>query len=273
MSAHQTSTAPQATTHVAPAPTNAARYAEIAATPGAVDRIVDALRGHSYFVLHDYLDPVRCAALRERIDAAIVERPDVVRVDSDMRLFCAEVLDDAIESFRGDRLLSAVGTQLVGEEQRALLAMANRLEQVEGKPRRSGGDWHRDRYAPQYKAMLYLSDVGPENGPFSLFPGSDGVWPYAKTCREIGFDYLGQRWDEAAFSPFLEAFRDRLRVLTASAGTVILFNSSTIHSGQPIQSGRRYAITNYYYSLGEIDIKKMSKKFVRTLKTLAMPSH
>ena len=30
-------------------------------------------------------------------------------------------------------------------------------------------------------------------------------------------------------------------------GTVILFNSSTIHRGSPIINGERYSLTNYYY--------------------------
>jgi predicted 2-oxoglutarate/Fe(II)-dependent dioxygenase YbiX len=33
---------------------------------------------------------------------------------------------------------------------------------------------------------------------------------------------------------------------TAKAGTLVLFDTNCIHRGKPIQSGFRYAITNYY---------------------------
>ena len=38
-----------------------------------------------------------------------------------------------------------------------------------------------------------------------------------------------------------------MHTFTAKAGTLILFDSSTIHRGAPITAGTRYALTNYYY--------------------------
>ena len=46
----------------------------------------------------------------------------------------------------------------------------------------------------------------------------------------------------------IEYGHERIKNFTASAGTLIIFDSSTIHRGSPILEGKRYAITNYYYA-------------------------
>lgn len=158
----------------------------------------------------------------------------------------------------------------MGEQQKSLFAMASRLEHVKGKARRSGGDWHRDRMAPQFKTLVYLSDVSSQNGPFCLLPKSDTIWPYGQFCTETGFDYFAGRWRPEAFASFYERAKDYLKIFVASKGTVILFNSSNIHSGLPICEGCRYAITNYFYGR-DMDIQKMRSKWVPCARPIGMP--
>ncbi len=224
-----------------------------------------------FCVFRDYWPADVCARLVGRIDELIESRPECVRRGSDMRLIAIEAEDDQFETFKKDALIEAFGNGLIGEAQKALFVMANRLAPIDGKPRRSGGEWHRDRVRPQYKALLYLSDVGPENGPFSILEGSDDPATYSEAAAASGFDFLGRRWRDEAMDPFLSEARARFHVLTGSAGTLVLFNSSLIHSGQPIRSGVRYALTSYYYAHADIDIRKMRKKFTPSLTPLRMP--
>lgn len=246
-------------------------YATAANDPAAIAKIKAGLRDWNFFVLTDYLSPQDCEELMAIVEDTIETRPEIVRSGGDKRIFAADVLDPRIEAFRTNPLFEELGEHVVGFEQKSLLAMANRVEQVAGRARRSGGDWHRDRLAPQFKSMVYLSDVGEENGPFCLLPKSDTLWPFGKFSNEVGFDYLANRWDEETFAPFYEKVKDYLKVFTARRGTVVLFNSSTIHSGLPLRSGRRYAITNYFYSQRDINMKKIVKKFQITARPLTMP--
>ena len=56
---------------------------------------------------------------------------------------------------------------------------------------------------------------------------------------------------------------DRLKTLTAPAGTMVLVDVSSIHRGSPIRSGRRYAMFNYYYPT--YDIAGRLEKFMPRL--------
>lgn len=139
--------------------------------------------------------------------------------------------------------------------------------------------FHRDRMAPQFKSLVYLSDVSRQNGPFCLFPKSNTclfpksntIWPYGKACQDTGFDFFATRWDPETFSPFYEKTKAYLKIFLGRKGTVVLFDSSNIHSGLPIETGRRYAITNYYYEKST-NIKKIADKFSVGARPIVMPA-
>ena len=46
---------------------------------------------------------------------------------------------------------------------------------------------------------------------------------------------------------------ERLKTLTAKAGTVVLVDTSTIHRGLPLKNGTRYALTNYFFENTQIN--------------------
>jgi len=229
------------------------------------------LRNIGFAVFSGYWPADRCAAMIDTVDGLLNARAESVRRGSDLRLFALETASEAAREFKHDPLLERLGDGLTGQEQKVLFVLANRLAQVNGQARRSGGEWHRDRVKTQYKALVYLSDVGPENGPFSIFERSDRRDAYEGEVTETGFDFAGQRWRDDDFAAFLERAGDRLHILTGAPGTLVVFNSSLIHSGQPIRAGERYAITNYYYAHDEIDLNKVAKKFVPSLAPIGMP--
>lgn len=106
------------------------------------------------------------------------------------------------------QLIASKATFGPGLRQKALFAMANRLEPVKGAALR----WR-------------------------LAPRQHGT-PVQDTCISVG-------------------------CFTANKGTVVLFNSSTIHSGLPIREGRRYALTNYFCDRSiNMHMQKMRAKWV-----------
>ena len=54
----------------------------------------------------------------------------------------------------------------------------------------------------------------------------------------------------------------KINTIKARAGTVILFDCSNLHRGAPITiKKKRYALTNYYFSIKDVDreVKKIKK--------------
>ena len=113
----------------------------------------------------------------------------------------------------------------------------------------SGQGWHRDSYSRQFKAMLYLTDVCKDSGPFEYIIGSHR---YGKIIREIMHKKTNGK--SISYSRFTQDDVDLIKSnlamksikYEAKKGKVILFDSRGIHRGAPIRRGSRYALTNYY---------------------------
>jgi hypothetical protein len=107
----------------------------------------------------------------------------------------------------------------------------------------SGGGWHRDSIRTQFKAIMYVSDVSSDHGPFEMIIGSHGI--ISKIMNYItshkGFAEL--RYSENYIN---KKYKGRERVLTGSAGDLLLVDTSCLHRGMPINAGIRYAVTGYY---------------------------
>ena len=124
----------------------------------------------------------------------------------------------------------------------------------------SGGGWHRDAFLSQFKAMLYLTDVNSENGPFQLLPGSHKLRNVMRAIHKGGL----RHWQDRLFDKEVERVEATLgikrKTFTGKAGTLILFNSTCIHRGKPIETGERSALTNYYFPIGR-NISDLRKQF------------
>ena len=102
----------------------------------------------------------------------------------------------------------------------------------------SGGGWHVDNHKPQFKAMIYLTDVNENNGPFAmLYPNlKSNDYPYDPDKNDTRYT------DQIAID-----HKDKIQLLTGNAGDTILFLSHNIHRGTNIKEGIRISLTNYYY--------------------------
>ena len=102
----------------------------------------------------------------------------------------------------------------------------------------SGGGWHVDNHNPQFKAMLYITDVNENNGPFTILcPNLKSIdYPSDPNKNDTRFP------DQIAID-----HKEKIQLLTGNSGDVILFLSHNIHRGTEIKEGVRISLTNYYY--------------------------
>ena len=113
------------------------------------------------------------------------------------------------------------------------------LASITGPGAASGGGWHVDQHARGFKALMYLDDVGHGNGPFAMLLG------YNNTAVTPDPGRLGRRYSDAAVAAAV-ANGARVHPLYGQRGTVIVFETSSIHRGTPCLHGERHALTNYY---------------------------
>jgi Phytanoyl-CoA dioxygenase (PhyH) len=208
------------------------------------------LRRVGFAVLPGFLSQERCADLIGRIDAGLAKYASFVQRDgsgADHRLFGLDAVDEEIRRVAFDPFaMDVLGRyeQASGYEGFALSA---RLVATAGN-KGSGQGWHRDSAAhKQTKCIVYLTDVGPDNGPFQYVAGSHRPLDVVRCTHKYGYGVNQYRFSDDELRRLLAHEPDRLRTLTAPAGTAILFDSRALHRGMPIAAGRRYAITTYLW--------------------------
>lgn len=218
-----------------------------------VRRVVRAIRAEGYLVVPGYLDPAQCATARAEIDALLHEHPEATHHDtslSDHRLYGAERRSAVVGAFHEDPWLRSCCEAYLQRPARALVTLAARLDPFDGQG--SGGGWHRDAVSPQFKALLYLSDVGPDQGPFEYVRGSHHWRTRWRDRRRGRFGRQQTRLAPEAVARLLTDREGRAVRVTGPAGTLVLADTGGIHRGHPLTAGSRHALTNYYYALNAI---------------------
>ena len=126
-----------------------------------------------------------------------------------------------------------------------------------GRSSCSAGGWHVDRLARGVKAILYLQDVRGHDGPFSALRG------YPKRVDRFGFtapdlkmcagydveDSSGRhvlRYDTSDIIRKMHEQALHAVEVHAPAGSVILFDISTVHHGKNLLNSSRMSLTNLY---------------------------
>ncbi len=230
-----------------------------------------ALERDGFAVVPNWLDRAEADALTVLLDTWIDGHGDRVQHKGDDRVFGAEHISPAIAAFKHDAALEGIAAAYMGSEQKALFTLANRLRATPGKKTRSGGRWHRDRKGRQFKSLVYLTDCVRRNGAFCIVRRSARPEPFTDSIAATGFVFADVRWDDDEIEPFLARLGHEVVPIEGEAGTLVLFDSSLIHSGLPIRVGHRYALTNYYYAAGEIDLARMAEKFAPAVQPFELP--
>lgn len=109
----------------------------------------------------------------------------------------------------------------------------------------SGGGWHRDtRFSKEFKAILYLSDVEKQSGPFEYIECSHNR--KRAMLQEIRKrTYLHNRYSEKAIEEYILSTGLSKVSLLGRAGTINVANTVGLHRGSPVKSGERFAVTLY----------------------------
>lgn len=214
-------------------------------------RIAEEIRKNGIYVLTDYYSQEECDKIIGEIDRLVQGSEAHIWQDeaqSDTRIYGSHLYSEAIFKFHSDPFLKEIGERYLKSELinshtlgAKLIPKADNLG--------SGGGWHRDSvYKKQYKSIVYLTDVGDENGPFQYVTGSHDKSTIYSSIKKSGFKAHQNRITNDQVEEFIAKCPDlESRIYTATRGTVILVDTSGIHRGMPIQSGERYALTNYFY--------------------------
>jgi hypothetical protein len=233
--------------------------------------VLGHLERAGFAVVPDWLGRGQAEAIVALMDAWIDANTDRVQHKGDDRVFGAEHLSPTIAAYKHDATLERLAAAYMGSEQKAVFTLGNRLRATPGKKTRSGGRWHRDRKGRQFKTLVYLTDCVRRNGSFCIVRRSAGPEPFADAITATDFAFSDVRWDDGDIEPFLAKLGDAVVPVEGAAGTLVLFDSSLIHSGLPIRVGHRYALTNYYYADGEIDLDKVADKFAPAVRPFERP--
>jgi hypothetical protein len=197
-------------------------------------------------IIENFWSKSKCHSVIRQIDEAIEQLPSRVQrarpesLGGDERLFGFELVSADAYKFLNNKNLLNLGKARTGQKQTPCFTLAGRLTAVEGEARNSGGGWHKDALKPQFKALIYLTDVTLLNGPFTFIPKSND--PSTKG------DLATTRFSDEMVDGLCKALGFSPKVICAPAGTCIIVDTSCLHRGAIIKSGVRYSLTNYYFS-------------------------
>jgi Phytanoyl-CoA dioxygenase (PhyH) len=219
-------------------------------------RLLERLQSTGVTAIPGYWSAEKCAAARDEIDRLVSEYPAVVQRNSggaDKRMFGVEAVSQQLAEFHNDPFLIAIGERLGGYLLYNFATLGARIDATT-ENNGSGDGWHRDAHDFQFKAILYLSDVNAENGPFEYLIGSQKKWRAAFDTVVGGLPPApNTRYEPALVDQMLSRFHLKADRFQGQAGTLLLVNTAGIHRGRPLKSGSRYALTNYYYHPHQID--------------------
>lgn len=219
-------------------------------------RILANLHRDGYHVIRGYYDRERCEAIRRAIDDTVEHHADKLDIDeqhSDHRIWGGEKVSEHIAAFFNDPVLHGFAESYLRTPVRNITTMAAKLVATPANEG-SGKGCHRDSmFERQFKAFLYVSEVEEENGPFQYFVGTNTKW---SVLRTLDLPHTGsnlKRFEGPAFEQWCESQRDSIKTIIGKAGDVILADTRGLHTGIPIRSGTRYALTNYYAATHRYD--------------------
>lgn len=213
---------------------------------GAADRLASCIRRDGFVAVEGFIDGTACATLRHRIDELMQTRADGAVPVADQRIVSAETDDDRIDDFLKSDLPRNVAEAFFGNVMVPAYCEAARILPIPGQ-QGSGGSWHRDSFFREIKAILYLSDVGEEDGPYEFFPGSERLGDVIAGIWRDGLKFRQNRLSDGDADRQIARRRGAPVSVCGTAGTLILCNTATMHRGRPCRRFPRYSLTSNYF--------------------------
>ena len=206
---------------------------------------------HNYSVKNN--DEKILSCVNDLIDTFITNNQELLWVDneeSDIRIMGAENISEKFLSLNIKEFTQNIGSTFLQQKLKLLMIMANKVS-FKSNNKGSGGGWHKDSNAEQFKSLLYLSTVGKDNGPFQIVKNSNNDFINFKIFANLKKKFPAYRFTNEEINRIVK--KKDIIDFTGDAGTLILFNTSMLHRGSPIKSGIRYAMTNYFYPEGKME--------------------
>ncbi len=211
-----------------------------------------------YSVIPNYMSEGECQDTVLGLKAAFELYPNFVHQMEDKRIFGIEQALPFARKLAQDLDLQELGELVNQEMTYCAFTLGGWLRA--GRYGSSGNGWHRDSFFSQYKAMIYLTDVNEQSGPFELLPGSHNLRSVITGIEKVGLGYMQDRISDKQVANLENILGISRETLTGLAGTLVIFNSSTIHRGRPIERGERLTLTNYYFPISR-DLRSVLKQF------------
>jgi hypothetical protein len=212
------------------------------------DEMLAQVLNQGYALIPSYWSREKCKLACDKIDALIEEPSIKLWTDehhADNRIMGVDKLAPELDLIK-DPILSNQLSRLYCVDSLSGFTMGARLSYEPGN-KGSGQGWHRDMAVDyQFKAILYLSDVGQELGPFQYYRGSGNALSILNFERRHQISIDQSRFTD---SDITHLDKKDFREICAPAGTLIIANTRGIHRGKPIEQGRRYALTSYQWPL------------------------
>lgn len=228
-------------THRSPAP----------GATAAADKLIGEVAANGYAIVEDYWPREKCEACIADFERLMRENPEHVQRYSDTRIFGIEALSALIDDFHSDPFLQDVCDRYAGGPMVNAFTLANKVE-ARGGSKGSGEGWHKDSSFQQFKAFLYLNDIGEDQGPLQLLERSHTLGAYLADMRAAGLPFRQLRITDGQIERILARGPERIKTMTGKAGTLIVADTASIHRGKPPVAGVRYALTNYYMEAEQI---------------------
>ena len=222
--------------------------------------IIDELERHGYYVIKNYWAKETCEKAVIEINRILKNYPKYVNSNglSDERFFGAENCSDLINNYFKDKYINEIASLFNGQKTILTFTLAAKMKYKIGN-RGSGEGWHRDGFHRQFKSILYLTDVNMDNGPFQLIKNSQKIKFLLNDIKSAKLQFNQYRLSDDEIKKILLKNKDRKKSFCGEAGSLILFDTSTLHRGAPIKDGYRYALTNYFYVEDQISSELYQK--------------
>jgi len=191
---------------------------------------------NSFHKFPHFLDLQICEEICNEIDSQILKKVSQKYSNN---------TDDRIFYFKSEKhstLLNTIGQAFCPKRYWLGFYMANRIIYKDNNLG-SGEGWHRDSWSGQRKLIIYLNGVSQDNGPTQLVNKSHSLINKLQSIIKGQGDRVTDEYVNINF-------KSEIETLIANTGDAVFFNPSAIHRGKPLKSGKRYALTFYFFDEG-----------------------
>lgn len=193
----------------------------------------------------DTLDVTSEQVLDQQLQAMLW--PRMMQGRNSRASFAASNLPPVAQSICWDPLFEVVMQRAIGNRTRRIIPAVMVVDNLLPSTAYEFQWWHYDRLRDQYKVMVLLDKVGPENGPMQIVPRTHRFQQDRRiidfACYAAGSDY-----GDLGYSLYTR-YKPQTLQLTGEAGDIVIFDTRCFHAhGRPDQ-GERMTSTIYYNGL------------------------